>query len=400
MSWFTNIFLKTEKRSSLENPSTNLVEWLSSGIRNKSGADVTSSTADSISAAWRSVAVISGDIASFPVGVYEKTDNGKRLLKDHPISKLLKSPSNLYTGFIFREQLAANLAKQGNGIAIIKRDGMGKALALELPTKAIKPIIFKGQLLYEMEGVEVPFFSDDVIHVVGFGDNPIWGKNVIAVHAENLGISLAATDYAATYFGNGGHVGGVLMSERQLTAEQKRDIAGDWKRKYGGDNKNSTAVLDLGFKYQPIGSKPSESQLLEARRFQVEEIARIFGVPLHLLFQLDRATFNNIEVMNAVFVQHTLTMYLERIEAELDKKLLSEKERETLEIRFDMNSLMRGDMGARAAYFNSLFQIAAISPNEIRKAEGLPTYEGGDAYYRPLNMEDVTKINNTTNEGE
>lgn len=398
MGWFKKIFTKTEKRSSLENPSTNLVEWLNNGTVNKSGANVNNETADSISAAWRSVGVISGQIASFPIGVYETTDNGKQLLKNHPITKLLKSPSNLYTGFTFREQLSANLAKQGNGIALIKRDAMGKALKLELPTKAITPIIFQGNLLYKLEGEELPYFSDDVIHVVGFGDSPIWGKNVIQVHAENLGISLASTDYAATYFGNGGHIAGVLMSEKMLTPEQKNSIAGDWKRKYGGDNKNATAVLDLGFKYQPIGSKPSESQLLEARGFQVEEIARIFGVPLHLLFKLDRATFNNIEVMNAVFVQHTLTMYLERIEAELDRKLLTEKERETLEIRFDMNSLMRGDMSARAAYFNSLFQIAAMSPNEIRKAEGLPTYDGGDAYYRPLNMEDVTKIKDTTDE--
>lgn len=388
MGWFNNIFRKAEKRSSLENPSTTLVEWLNGGQTNRTGQMVNQSTSMGVSAAWRAVSLIAGSVASLPVAVYEKSENGRKALPNHPVSKLLNNPNTqFYTGFTFRERMIQNLAATGNGIAIINYSNTGLVQSLELPLKPIRVKIIDGFLVYLVEGLDKYLFYDDVVHLVGFGDDPFWGKSPIQVHAENIGISLASQSFAATYFGNGGTIAGVLKTDKHLTAQQKMDLAADWKRKYGGGNTNSTAILDLGFEYKPIGSKPQESQLLEARKFQVEEIARIFGVPLHLLNSMDRATFNNIEVMNATYVQHTLTNYIERVEAELNRKLLPNAN--NLEVRFNMDALMRGDMNARSDYYNRLFQIAAISPNEIRKAEGLPMYDGGGAYYRPLNMDVV-----------
>lgn len=396
MNWIKNIFKKGEQRSSLENPSTTLVEWLNDGISNKSGEIVSNQTALGVSAAWRAISLIAGSVASLPVHVYQITENGRKVLRNHPISKLLNNPNpQFYTGFTFRERMVQNLAGSGNGIAFINYKNDGTIQSLELPLKPIRVKIIDGYLVYVVEGLDKYLFFDDVIHFNGFGDDPFWGKSPIRVHAENLGISLASQSFAATYFGNGGTIAGVLRTDKHLTPQQKHDLAADWRRKYGGGNTNSTAVLDLGFEYKPIGSKPQESQLLEARKFQVEEIARIFGVPLHLLYSLDRATFNNIEVMNATYVQHTLTNYIERIEAELNRKLLND---DNLEIRFNMDALMRGDMNARSDYYNRLFQIAAISPNEIRKLEGLSQYEGGDAYYRPLNMDIVGSQSNNQND--
>ena len=375
------------RRSSLENPSVNLVEWLSGGNMNATKVNVTKDTALSVSAAWRCENLISGSVASLPCMVYQITEEGRKPLPAHPISRLLKSPSQFYTGFTFMERLVKNLASNGNGIAIIKTDNTGNAIGLELPVGQIKAKIIEGYLVYEIEGYDDFIFADDVIHLVGFGDDPFWGKSVLQVHAENLGISIAANNFAATYFGNGGNIAGVLKTDKSLTAQQKIDLSTAWQRKYGGKNSNSTAVLDLGIDYKPVGSKPQESQLLEARQFQVEEIARIYGVPLHLLYAMEKATHNNIEVMNATYVQHTLTTYIERLEAELNRKLLPGID--DLEIRFDLTALMRADMAGRADYYNRLFMIAAISPNEIRKSEGLPTYDGGDSYYRPLNMDIV-----------
>ena len=396
MGWFNDIFKKSEKRSSLENPSTTLVEWLNGGVSNKSGQLVSSETALGVSAAWRAISLIAGSVASLPIHVYEVTQNGRKALPNHPISKLLNNPNpQFYTGFTFRERMIQNLAGSGNGIAVIKYSQNGIVQSLELPLRPVRVKIIDGYLVYLVEGLDKYLFFDDVIHFVGFGDDPFWGKSPITVHAENLGISLASQSFAATYFGNGGTIAGVLKTDKLLTPQQKMDLAADWKRKYGGGNTNSTAILDLGFEYKPIGSKPQESQLLEARKFQVEEIARIFGVPLHLLYSLDRATFNNIEVMNATYVQHTLTNYIERVESELNRKLL--RNADNLEIRFNMDALMRGDMNARSDYYNRLFQIAAISPNEIRRAEGLSMYDGGDAYYRPLNMDVVGTIKEENN---
>jgi HK97 family phage portal protein len=396
MGWFNDIFKKSEKRSSLENPSTTLVEWLNGGVSNKSGQLVSSETALGVSAAWRAISLIAGSVASLPIHVYEVTQNGRKALPNHPISKLLNNPNpQFYTGFTFRERMIQNLAGSGNGIAVIKYSNTGLIESLELPLRPVRVKIIDGYLVYLVEGLDKYLFFDDVIHFVGFGDDPFWGKSPVQVHAENLGISLASQSFAATYFGNGGTIAGVLKTDKLLTPQQKMDLAADWKRKYGGGNTNSTAILDLGFEYKPIGSKPQESQLLEARKFQVEEIARIFGVPLHLLYSLDRATFNNIEVMNATYVQHTLTNYIERVESELNRKLL--RNADNLEIRFNMDALMRGDMNARSDYYNRLFQIAAISPNEIRRAEGLSMYDGGDAYYRPLNMDVVGTIKEENN---
>lgn len=396
MGWFNDIFKKSEKRSSLENPSTTLVEWLNGGVSNKSGQLVSSETALGVSAAWRAISLIAGSVASLPIHVYEVTQNGRKALPNHPISKLLNNPNpQFYTGFTFRERMIQNLAGSGNGIAVIKYSNTGLIESLELPLRPVRVKIIDGYLVYLVEGLDKYLFFDDVIHFVGFGDDPFWGKSPITVHAENLGISLASQSFAATYFGNGGTIAGVLKTDKLLTPQQKMDLAADWKRKYGGGNTNSTAILDLGFEYKPIGSKPQESQLLEARKFQVEEIARIFGVPLHLLYSLDRATFNNIEVMNATYVQHTLTNYIERVESELNRKLL--RNADNLEIRFNMDALMRGDMNARSDYYNRLFQIAAISPNEIRRAEGLSMYDGGDTYYRPLNMDVVGTIKEENN---
>ena len=382
-------------RSSLENPSVSLVEWLNGGQSNQSGTMVTKDTALSVSAAWRCESLISGSIASLPVMVYEITEKGRTALPSHPISQLLKNPSSFYTGFTLFERLTKNLISQGNGIAIIKYDESGNVTDLHLPTTQIKAKIVDGYLCYDIEGYDEFVFASDVIHLVGFGDDPFWGKSPLQVHAENLGISIAANQFAATYFGNGGLASGVLTTDRKLTAQQKIDMAGAWRTKYGGKNTNTTAVLDLGFDYKPIGSKPQESQLLEARQFQVEEIARIYGVPLHLLYAMEKATHNNIEVMNATYVQHTLTPYIERIEAELNRKLLPNSP--NLEIRFNLDAMMRADMAGRAEYYNRLFQIASISPNEIRKLEGMQLYEGGDSYYRPLNM-DVVGENKTENE--
>ena len=379
-----NVF---SRRSSLENPSVNLVEWLSGGNTNATKVHVTKDTALSVSAAWRCENLISGSVASLPVAVYEITGEGRKALPAHPISRLLKTPSQFYTGFTFMERLVKNLASGGNGIAIIRTDNNGTITSLDLPTGQIKAKIIDGYLVYEVEGYDSFIFADDVIHLVGFGDDPFWGKSPLQVHAENLGISIAANNFAATYFGNGGNIAGVLKTDKSLTAQQKIDLSAAWQRKYGGKNSNSTAVLDLGIDYRPVGSKPQESQLLEARQFQVEEIARIYGVPLHLLYAMEKATHNNIEVMNATYVQHTLTTYIERIEAELNRKLLPNET--NLEIRFDLTALMRADMAGRADYYNRLFMIAAISPNEIRKAEGLPTYQDGDNFYRPLNMDIV-----------
>ena len=387
MGIFQRIKNTFSSRSSLENPSVNLVEWLNGGGSNSTGTMVTKDTALSVSAAWRCESLIAGSVASLPLTVYEINEKGRTALPNHPISKILKNPSSFYTGFTFFERLTKNLTSQGNGIAIINTDDSGTIESLTLPTGQVKCKIVEGNLVYDIDGFDSFFFSDDIIHFVGFGDDPFWGKSPLQIHRENLGISIAANNFAATYFGNGGSIAGVLKTDRILTSQQKTDLSAAWRQKYGGKNTNSTAILDLGFDYKPIGSKPQESQLLEARQFQVEEIARIYGVPLHLLYAMEKATHNNIEVMNATYVQHTLTTYIERIESELNRKLLPKSD--NLEIRFNLDALMRADMAGRAEYYNRLFQIASISPNEIRRSEGLKTYAGGENYYRPLNMDVV-----------
>jgi HK97 family phage portal protein len=200
-------------------------------------------------------------------------------------------------------------------------------------------------------------------------------------------------NYAADLYANGAQLAGVLSTDQALTQDQVQRLTESWSKRYSGaGNRNKTAVLEVGMKYQAIGLSPADAQYAQTAKLSIEDVSRITGVPLHMLSQLDRATFSNIEQQSIEFYQNTIRPWAKRIEEEFTRKLIPETDKGRAYIRFNLDGILRGDTVARSNYYRTMFNIGALSPNEIRRLENMNTVEGGDTYYVPLNMVDGDAI--------
>lgn len=382
--------------STLKNP----LGWFLGMFPNtRSKVVVNRNTAKTISAVYAAVKIVSEGIASLPFQVIHNNNGDKNIAKMHPVNYLIeKEPNGLQTAFVFWRQLMYDALMKGDGYAMIHRDGSGRPIQLEYILDAEPYVNHDGSVWYYVNhyyGLNAHRTSismvspGDMIHISGLSENGLTGIDVILANRENLSISIAATDYASAYFGNGAHVTGVIKHPHQLTADAAARLGRSFGTKYGGlDNVGSVPVLDEGMDFQKIGMTPNEAMLVDVRKFQVEEISRMFRVPLHMLNSMDRATFNNIEVMTTDFVVNTLRPWCEHIEQEVSKKLFTETEKRTGThcAKFNLDSMLRGDIETRAKYYQMMFQTGAMSPNDIRDREGLNKRTGGDEYFTPLNF--------------
>ena len=230
---------------------------------------------------------------------------------------------------------------------------------------------------------------------MGVGFDGKKGKSVLKMQQDTIGLSLGANVTAATYFGNSAQVAGVLKTDQTLTTEQIQRLRNSWNQRYQGPyNSNKTAILENGLDFKPITINAQDKQLLQSRQFQVEEIARIFRVPLSLIGHLEKAAnYNSIEALSTDFVRYTLMPYLVQLEQEMEMKLFRENEMDSYEIKFNTNGLLRGDSTARATYYREMTQIGALSINEVRQAEKLNKIEDGDKHYFPLNFAPIGESN-------
>ena len=234
---------------------------------------------------------------------------------------------------------------------------------------------------------------------MGIGFDGKKGKSVLKMQQDTIGLSLGANVTAASYFGNSAQVAGVLKTDQTLTTEQIQRLRNSWNQRYQGPySSNKTAILENGLDFKPISISANDKQLLQSRQFQVEEIARIFRVPLSLIGHLEKsANYNSIEALSTDFVRYTLMPYLVMIEQEMEIKLFRENEFESYEIKFDTKGLLRGDSTARASYYREMTQIGALSINEVRQAEKLNKIEDGDKHYFPLNFAPIGETNTEDN---
>lgn len=378
----------------------------------KSKVVVNRNTAKTISAVYASAKIISEGMASLPFNVINEVNGNKRIAKDHPVFFLIaKEPNSLQTSYTFRRQLYYDALLKGDGFAYIHRNRAGVPVRLEYIFDAIPYLKEDGSLWYQytkhygLNGSNSSTYyttSDNMIHISGLSENGVNGIDVILAQRENLGIAISAQDYVAAYFGNNAHSGGIIKHPARLSPDAALRLSQSFHQKYGGvDNMGRPPVLDEGMDYVPTGNNPQQSSLIDIRKFQVEDVSRMFTVPMHLLSALDRATFNNIEVMNTSFVNQCLGPWAENTEQEFDRKLFSESEKigDTSQgsffTNYDFKNLKRGDTEARAKYYQSMFNVGAMSPNEIRREENLNDREGGDEYFTPLNFtNDPNQINN------
>ena len=388
-------FFRPEKR---DNGQTFLSNAFGAG--NGTGVSVSKDTALNYSAVYACVRVLSESIASLPLNVYEEERNGDRTLaKDHPIYKLIsREPNSYMTSYTWREVLMANLVLRGNAYFFIERDRNARPISLSyLDSDKVTVTHHEGDLFYSIKGVETPVHQSNILHFKGLGFDGVKGKSVIKVHQDTIGLSLAANKYGGNFFGNASKPSGVLKHPAKLSKEAANRLKNSWNASYGGvGNAHRTAILEEGMDFKTVSINPQDADFLNTRKFQVNEIARVFRVPPHLIGDLDRATFSNIEQQGIDFVVHTLRPYLSNIEAELNRKLFRESEKEFYFIKFNVNGLMRGDSKARAEYYKAMSSIGAMSINEIRRLEDYNRIENGNKHYYPLNMQDI----NTTKDGE
>ena len=358
-----------------------------------SGKTVNERTAMQTTAVYACVRILAETIASLPLHTYVNTESGKEKARGHPIYYLLSdSPNPEMTSFVFRETLMGHLLLWGNSYSQIIRDGHGKVVALYplLPDKMKVERSENGEVyyLYTSEGKEYLLRNTEVLHIPGLGFDGLIGYSPIAMAKNAIGMALATEEYGAKFFANGANPGGVL--EHPGVVKDPHRIRDSWNQVYQGtSNAHRVAVLEEGMKFSPIGIPPEQAQFLETRKYQTEEICRIFRVPPHLVGDLERATFSNIEHQSISFVVHTIRPWLVRIEQSINKALFTEKEKEKYFVSFLVEGLLRGDYESRMRGYSIGIQNGFMSPNDVRSLENMnpiPPEEGGNTYMVNGNM--------------
>ena len=361
-----------------------------------SGERVDEKSAMQIATVYACVRLLAESVAQLPLHLYRmEGEEGKSKAKDHPLYKILyRQPNPEMSSFSFWEAVMTHLLLWGNAYAQIVRDGKNAVLGLYplLPENVEIDRKENGELYYiyhaytdEVPGEnnkDVYFDRTAILHIPGLGFNGLVGFSPIAMMKNALGTNIAVEKYGSSFFRNGAQPSGVLEHPGVLKDPQK--IRDNWMNAYGGSgNAHKVAVLEEGMSYKPISLPPEDSQFLSTREFGVEEICRIFRVPPHMVQDLKRATFSNIEHQSIDFVVHTLDPWLRRIEKALVKDVLLEEEQEEYFPQFNVDGLLRGDYKSRMEGYNIARQGGWMSANDIRRLENLdpiPAEEGGDLY--------------------
>lgn len=365
--------------------------------RTWSGKSVTERTAMQTTAVYACVRIIAETVASLPLHVYEYTDSGKERVYTHPLYRILHDiPNPEMNSFIMREVMMSHLLLWGNSYSQIIRNGRGDITALYplMPEKMTVDRGSDGKLYYKYNSDKQGSFvfrKDEVFHIVGLGFDGLIGHSPIAMAKNAIGLCIAAEEYGSSFFSNSGTPSGVLEHPGVLKEPEK--VRDAWNKAYGGSgNAHKVAVLEEGMKFNPISINPQEAQFLETRKFQVNEICRIFRVPPHMIADLEKSSFNNIEQQSLDFVTNTIRPWLVRIEQSIFQQLLNESEQEKYFAKFNVDGLLRGDFQSRMNGYAVGRQNGWLSANDIRELEDLnriPAEEGGDRYLCNGNMVDI-----------
>ena len=366
------------------------------------GKRVNERSAMQMTAVYSCVRILAEAVAGLPLHLYRyKEDGGKEKAIDHPLYLLLHDePNPEMSSFVFRETLMTHLLLWGNAYAQIIRNGKGEVIALYplMPDRMTVNRDSEGQLYYEytvsmddaptVKGSLVRLNPSDVLHIPGLGFDGLVGYSPIAMAKNAIGMAIACEEYGAKFFANGAAPGGVL--EHPGTIKDPQRVRESWQSTFGGSaNSNKIAVLEEGMKYTPIGISPEQAQFLETRKFQINEIARIFRVPPHMVGDLEKSSFSNIEQQSLEFVKYTLEPWLVRWEQSIQRTLFSPEEKKRYFAKFNVEGLLRGDYASRMSGYATARQNGWMSANDIRELENLdriPTEDGGDLYLINGNM--------------
>ena len=373
-----------------------------------SGKSVNERSAMQMTAVYACVRILSEAIAGLPLHMYRyRDDGGKEKATEHNLYHLLHDePNPEMTSFVFRETLMTHLLLWGNAYAQVIRNGKGEVLALYplMPSRMSVDRTNDGRIVYIYsrdqseanagKDSQVVLTSDDVLHIPGLGFDGLVGYSPIAMAKNAIGMAIACEEYGARFFANGASPSGVL--EHPGTLKDPKRVRDSWNAAYGGtSNAHKVAVLEEGMKYVPISISPNEAQFLETRKFQIDEIARIFRVPPHMVGDLEKSSFSNIEQQSLEFVKYTLDPWVVRWEQSLSRALLTPDEKKTFFFRFNVDGLLRGSYHERMQGYSVGIQNGFMSPNDVRELENLdliPDELGGNKYMVNGNMVDLKNV--------
>jgi len=345
----------------------------------RSGVNVTEQSALAISTVYACVYKIASTISSLGLQIYVKDGRNVEIANQHPAYRLITSePNEQQNAYDFWETIMASALMYGCGYAIIERSARGYA-------ERLVPVSYYDVDVKSVDGERVFVIRD---YGAVTQDNMLEVSNMnrmspIRLHRENMGLAKAAQDFGSEYFGQKGQMTGVLASDQPLRKEQMDVIQNSWNQ---SAMNAGTKLLPFGFKYQRITITPDEAQFIETRKFQAEEICRIYSVPPSLVQLETQTTFNNVEQQNLQFARHTISPWAKRIEQEIDRKLIQSFERPDVYSQFNMNDLYRGDLSARTNFYQQMLQSGVMSINEVRRKENMNPVDGGDTHTVQINQ--------------
>jgi len=363
-----------------------------------------------ISGVTRCLELLGWNLARIDKQVLIKSAKGFIPSDDDDLLMLLEYPSDRYSAFTFYETMTAFLALYENAYAWIRRDSRNKPVELiMIHPQDVYVNVVNGDFFYTVlsshnDGLGYNMVVDpqDMIHLVGIamsssgthgaGNIPnapgLIGKSKLYKHSDTFRLGLQTTNYSTNFYDNGAHLSGYLYTPEHLSKKEQQEIKEEFSDYEGIRNVNSTPVLHSGLEYRTNKLPPRDALVVELANKTIGDISRIFGIPLHLLSELGRSTFSNIEMQSFEFVNYTIFPYAAKWENELQRKLVSRGQRLRKKIRFNTRILTAGDSDSRASYYSKMYQVGALSPDDIRGLEGFnPRADGkGDIYYTPVNM--------------
>ncbi len=356
-----------------------------------SGAVVTPDSAMRVVAVFAAVRVISEALAQVPLITYRRTGEARKRATDHWLYSLLHdAPNQWQTSFEWREMMQAHVSLRGNAFSfkVRVRDETRELLPLH-PDRVVVRQHDDWRLTYTIslpDGTRAEVPAADILHIRGFSQNGFTGVSPIRLAREALGLAIETERHGAQLFGNAARPGGVLTTEQKLDDKQVKQLTESWHDAMTGKNRLKTAILDAGVSYQQIALSNEDAQFLETRKFQRNEIATLFRLPPHMIGDLERATFSNIEQQALEFVVYSMGPHYKRWEQAISMQLLSRGERAEIFAEFLVDGLLRGDSKSRHQAHSLALRDGWRNVNEVRGIENLNPIEGGDIYRAAVNV--------------
>jgi HK97 family phage portal protein len=390
---------RSGETSGLENPAKWLFDVFAGGY-SKSGIAINDESALTLSAVYACNRILADSLASMPVGLFRRDPSGNIVeASNRPENRLIAtSPAEFYTSYTLRSTLQFHLGMRGNAFARILRDGRGGARQLRiLHPNLVTPFWYKGKLYYEVQPDTTTGFPekreilapDEILHIAAMSTDGVMGRSPITVLRDTIGIGLGNRDYIATIQKNGGRLRGILKHPNKLSPESVDSLRTNFK---GAMQSGDFPILENGVEFSSVSLSPADAEFINTAKITMQDIARVYRIPPHMIGDLERATFSNIEHQSIEFVKNTLLPWIKNWESELNRKLLPVDLQDTHFFRFNVEGMLRGDIRARMEAYTKAIQWGILNRDEVRELENRnPIPDGlGEVFLTPLNMAPLT----------